>query len=257
MVSRAESLKPLKERFRTASRAHTVYTNHEGSTVPGVTTITDSLPDDGGLIVAANKLGLDGVDWNTYCGQSKFVGTLTHTKIFHRLRGVEFDKRIELDYTGTQIEVANVAYAAFERWLSRHSVRPVLLEQQVHGYSFGGTVDFFGYVDDILQVIDWKTSSKIEWNYRVQTEAYSMLIEHYARENPELDIPTQWDRNSVLLLPRTSDYGYEFTSWERDPLVKELIVSALKTRELAHRVKGISGKRSALNVTEKQDERGA
>ena len=47
------------------NRAHTIYKNEEGKRLPGVTTIVGLL-DKPQLRVWANRIGLDGIDLNSY-----------------------------------------------------------------------------------------------------------------------------------------------------------------------------------------------
>ena len=54
-------------------------------------------------------------------------------------------------------EVQN-AFDAFQNWEKDHNLKPIELEKTVYGSRWAGTLDFYGYFDDKLYVIDWKTS---------------------------------------------------------------------------------------------------
>jgi len=54
-------------------------------------------------------------------------------------------------------EVQN-AFDAFQNWEKDHNLKPIELEKTVYGSRWAGTLDFYGYFDDQLYVIDWKTS---------------------------------------------------------------------------------------------------
>jgi len=55
-------------------------------------------------------------------------------------------------------EQADNAYNAFLDWAQEHKLRPIELEKTVYGSRWADTLDFYGYFDDRLYVIDWKTS---------------------------------------------------------------------------------------------------
>lgn len=50
------------------------------------------------------------------------------------------------------------AFNAFIAWADEHKLKPIELEKTVYGSRWAGTLDFYGYFDDKLYVIDWKTS---------------------------------------------------------------------------------------------------
>ena len=58
---------------------------------------------------------------------------------------------------GMSEEVHN-AFKAFWDWSIDHNLKPIELEKTVYGSRWAGTLDFYGYFDDRLYVIDWKTS---------------------------------------------------------------------------------------------------
>ena len=50
------------------------------------------------------------------------------------------------------------AFDAFLKWQRDHALKPIALEQTVYGDFWGGKLDFLGYFDGKLFVIDWKSS---------------------------------------------------------------------------------------------------
>lgn len=67
---------------------------------------------------------------------------------------------------------ADFAFGAFLHWKSEHKLTPISLEQTVFGNSWAGTLDFYGYFNDKLYVIDWKSSKAHYPEMRYQVAAY-------------------------------------------------------------------------------------
>jgi len=53
---------------------------------------------------------------------------------------------------------AMTAFNAFNAWQKEHNLKPIELEKTVYGSRWAGTLDFYGYFNDKLYVMDWKTS---------------------------------------------------------------------------------------------------
>jgi len=53
---------------------------------------------------------------------------------------------------------ADKAFHAFLMWAKEHELKPISIEQTVYGNGWAGTLDFYGYFDGKLYVIDWKSS---------------------------------------------------------------------------------------------------
>jgi len=77
-------------------------------------------------------------------------------------------------------EVFN-AFNAFLDWESKHKLKPIALEQTVYinidGYEIGGTLDYKGYFNDKIFIIDWKSSAGFYPEMRIQTAAYRSIHE--------------------------------------------------------------------------------
>lgn len=50
------------------------------------------------------------------------------------------------------------AITAFLDWAHEHDLRPIEVEKTVYASRWAGTLDFYGYFNDKLYIIDWKTS---------------------------------------------------------------------------------------------------
>lgn len=67
---------------------------------------------------------------------------------------------------------------AFISWTKQHDFRPVYLERKVFSrrHEYAGTVDAVAYIDGVAAVADWKTSSGIWDEYRLQLAAYQQAL---------------------------------------------------------------------------------
>jgi len=89
-------------------------------------------------------------------------------------------------------EVQN-AFDAFQNWEKDHNLKPIELEKTVYGDRWAGTLDFYGYFDDKLYVIDWKTSKPknkktgkgIYPEMRYQVAAYRSARTYLPTEKPK------------------------------------------------------------------------
>jgi len=67
---------------------------------------------------------------------------------------------------------AQQAILAFHEWENEHNLKPISLEQTVYGADWAGTLDFYGYFNDKLYVIDWKSSKAHYPEMKYQVAAY-------------------------------------------------------------------------------------
>ena len=68
------------------------------------------------------------------------------------------------------------SFNAFNAWQKEHNLKPIALEQTVYGDGWAGTLDFYGYFDSKLYVIDWKSSKAHYPEMRYQVAAYLWAI---------------------------------------------------------------------------------
>ena len=64
------------------------------------------------------------------------------------------------------------SFNAFNAWYKEHNVKPIALEHTVYGNGCAGTLDFLGYFNDKLYVIDWKSSKAHYKSMAYQVAAY-------------------------------------------------------------------------------------
>ena len=75
------------------------------------------------------------------------------------------------------------AFNAFNAWQKEHNLKPISLEQTVYGDGWAGTLDFYGYFDSKLYVIDWKSSKAHYPEMRYQVAAYRWAMQEMNDED--------------------------------------------------------------------------
>ena len=63
--------------------------------------------------------------------------------------------------TKEQKEKVLAGFVAFLEWKDEHKLRPIALEKTVYGNCWAGTLDYLGFFNGKLYVIDFKTSKAI------------------------------------------------------------------------------------------------
>ena len=106
------------------------------------------------------------------------------------------------------------SFIAFLKWAEEHNVKPISLEQTVYGDGWAGTLDFYGYFNGRLYVIDWKSSKAHYPEMRYQVAAYRWAIRQQiiGKYDPTFEEWPFVERNylptgcGVLRLERKPDY---------------------------------------------------
>lgn len=148
--------------------------------VPGATTVLGVMAK-GYLVGWANRLGLEGIDSNKYRDEAAEIGTLAHYLIQCDLTG---EKANLEHFTPYQRKRAQFAVANWLEWRKGKEIVPTLVEGRLVSdlYRFGGTVDFYGTVDGVWTLLDFKTSESVYLEHKVQATSYTkLLIESGAR----------------------------------------------------------------------------
>ena len=147
--------------------------------VPGATTVLGVM-NKGYLVPWANRLGLEGIDSDKYRNETASIGTLAHYLVQCDLTGET--PNLE-HYTPYQMERAAFAFVNWQEWRKGKEVVPSLVEGrlQSNNYRYGGTVDFYGTVDDAWTLLDFKTSEAIYLEHKVQVTSYTKLLIESAR----------------------------------------------------------------------------
>jgi hypothetical protein len=189
-------MKTVKNRKNTA---HTIYRNAEGKRLVGVTTVVGLL-DKPQLRVWANRIGLQGIDLNSYMDDLANVGTLAHEMIQCHFTGKELDTN---EYSKNDIDRAENAMISFLNWVDTMKIKPIFNEAKLNNNLFGGTVDMYAEIDGKKVLVDFKTGSGIYEEYLIQLSGYKILLE----ENGH-----RVDQAMIVRVGRDEEEGFEVKS---------------------------------------------
>jgi len=185
----------MREKISDKLKVHTRYKLTDGTLVPGVTTIT-GLRNKPALVKWGNNLGLQGIDITKYVDDKAEIGTLAHYLILCHLKN---EKPILDDYSKNTIDKAENSFLHFLDWEKSKKIETILCERALisENYKFGGTLDWYGKINDVLTLLDFKTGSEIYPEYFYQISGYKILL----AEN-QLEIPAEY---RILSIPRTEE----------------------------------------------------
>jgi|Deesub1362A_J573_1020465.scaffolds.fasta_scaffold00107_41 hypothetical protein len=198
----------MKERLKAVSKTHQRYRLADGTIVPSVTSILGILAKPA-LVHWAWKLGTEGIDYRTYTNEAKAVGALVHEMILAHFKEVEVDYS---NYTKNQIEMAENSFLSFLEWAKKHKFEPILIEMPLvsEKYRFGGTPDFYGRVDGVPGILDFKSGSGIYEEYCYQVGGYKILLN-------EVGYEVRFAK--LIRITREEDEQFEVKNIDYDPLI--------------------------------------
>ncbi len=178
-------------------KAHIRYRLEDKTIVPGVTTPINLLAKPA-LVPWANKLGLKGIDVNSYVDDKADIGTLAHAMVTDHLTGKKTDFS---DFDPKQISQAENSFLSYLEWEKEHPIKAIFVEEPfVHELlKFGGTGDIYGELFDKLELIELKSGSGIYDEHVYQIAANKILLEHHG-------FPVEKCR--ILNIPRTEDESF-------------------------------------------------
>jgi hypothetical protein len=83
---------------------------------------------------------------------------------------------------------AQKAIEAFWQWVEMHRIEPIAVERRVmsESYLYAGTCDFFGHIDGVLSILDFKTGKGVYDEAWWQTSGYEVAL---AEELGNLPVP--------------------------------------------------------------------
>lgn len=185
--------------------------------VPGVSTVTGYIDKSGPLMWWAADLARKGIDYMTYRDDLANVGRLVHDSILAHFLGMEVDT-----YQNSQweIERAGNSLLSFRNFISKYKVEPIQVEYELISPKnlFGGRLDFYGKLDGVLTLMDFKTGKRIYDDYFFQAGGYAMLLE-------EFDLPVE--QFVILNIPRSKGEAFEVAFLRKMKPAKRVFKNAL------------------------------
>ena len=153
--------------------------------VPSVTQVLGVIGNPEGLINWAIRETIKLIDWD-----ERQVGDYTELRDWYADIGTTAHRHMEVllekgtpdllteGFDQKLIDAAQNSIGAFELWLERHEVEPLYIEEVLVSDTFelGGTADLIATVDGKVEVIDFKTGTKLK-KHNLQVAAYFMLAQ--------------------------------------------------------------------------------
>jgi hypothetical protein len=211
----------------------TLYKNSLGKRLVGTTTITGSELgwNKGVLIDWANKKGLDGIDTRDYVDELAEIGTIAHDLVTCKVTGKIMDRTV---YPEEKIKRAENCLDSYNNWSQGKNIKPILSEVSLvsEKYQYGGTPDFYGMVDGMLTLVDYKTGKGIYDEYLIQVAGgYRILLEENGHKV---------DRIQILNIPRSAGESFQILTvdkmlWE---YCGKIFLNCLENYRLHKRLKG-------------------
>lgn len=165
------------------------YTLHDGSVVPGVTTIVGRFDDKTGLISWANKQGLEGVSLAD-----------TRAQAFAEGKDVHYALECVLKRRMSSVPEAYRGFAdLFLRILKHLQLKDFLSEISLasESHKFGGTPDMIATtVDGEHIIVDFKFSAGLYTGVAYQLGAYKILVEENMARIVSKGIAIQVDKKA-------------------------------------------------------------
>jgi len=179
------------------SRAHARYRTKAGEIVPGVTTILNVL-NKPALVRWSNDLGLKGISVGAYVDTLATVGTIAHEMVCCHNKKESF---IPDGRAPELIDAAENSFLKYLEWERHHTVEPILCEAELVSEHdrFGGCIDFYGRIDGVLTLKDYKTAKAIWPEHLYQVAAYRRLLEENGHKV---------DAVGILQIGRSEDEGF-------------------------------------------------
>lgn len=141
---------------------------YNGVPVPRVTEIISKMISEEYLLYWANSLGFKHQGYKKTVEAAAAIGSESHDLINRFLLGEAFNSN-------------NIPYLGFRKWwidiTSTNDVKVVGSEQTLSCPYFGGTYDLLVSINDLLYLVDFKTSNHISYKYFLQLAAYKYMLE--------------------------------------------------------------------------------
>ena len=173
--------------------SHKPYYNSRGEEIPSATTILKIL-NKPSLIHWANYLGFKHIDVEDELNRTSAIGTAVH-EVINWILSKYYIILIDDDFINRR-KLYPYLNNFFE-WYNHHSIEPIILEKEFisDNYNYGGTLDFYGKVDNLYTIVDFKTSKQIRLSMFIQLALYCILLESYGYTVEQVGIVLVNDKN--------------------------------------------------------------
>lgn len=156
---------------------HTIYKTKFGEEVPSATTILKIL-NKPSIVKWANFLGYKKLNVGEVLEDYSSKGTYVHSiinSIFNHKK-VKFEKG-----RGYTKDIIFRCLDNFFKWTNNNIVTAIFTERPFisDDLMIGGTLDFYGTVNGLNTLVDFKTSKKIRYVMFIQLAIYTILLEEY------------------------------------------------------------------------------
>jgi hypothetical protein len=227
---------------------HTQYRLKDDTLVPGITTVTKMLNPGEGIIIAANRLGLQGIDSGVHWKNLARLGSLAHKLIEHRLKDTDPTEDLR-DYTANELETARKCEAKFVAWVAQRQIKslgPGTSEFQLvsEQYRYGGTGDWYVEVNGRLTYVDFKTGA-LYLEHELQGSANANSIVECRLG------PGKVEQIILLGLPRNDEEEFHekvITDWSRQWRMFLALRDAYACKQEIESVKKSANRQAAANV---------
>ena len=172
----------------------------DGTPCPGVTTVVGELGWNKNMLIRwANRLGLNGVESQKYVDDKASVGSLAHAFVLEDLGGKKPETE---DYSPNQVTLAKNCLKSYYGWKKGKVIEPLLIETPLvsEAIQVGGTPDFYGKIDGVLMLVDYKTGKGGCYpEYIIQASTYAEMLTEMGNVVSEI---------RVLNIPRSDDESF-------------------------------------------------
>jgi len=182
--------KPLDKLNAPETKAHQRY-RVDGKIVPGVTTIIGSNLGWNTYVLVnwATKLALEGEDPEEHKNRAGRIGTIAHKLIENYIKNEVNKTNLACDlffYATPEVMAAQTAFKAFLDW--EDAYKPTYLHSELQlvskKYRYGGTSDLICLIGDKRVVLDFKTSTGVYAEHKMQISACGKLWEENNPNKP-------------------------------------------------------------------------
>lgn len=176
---------------------HNTYFNEKGEEVPSVTTVLKIL-NKPALYSWANYLGFKKMRYEDELDRSARKG-----KIVHQLIDGILNKN-KIMYFDCYHDISkNEIYQCLDKfitWTKKYNINMIFTEQSFSSDRYAGTVDFYGEVDGLKTIVDFKTSKQVRMTMFLQLALYTQLLEERTYDVEQVGILIVNDKRTEFKL---------------------------------------------------------